>query len=57
MTLGIVTLDDAIELRSRAKLEKLTENAAYSIQSGTSLRVCAFWSNCKQHIRGAAPKS
>ena len=42
MTLGIVSLDDGFELRSWAELEKLAENAAYSIQSGTSLVICVL---------------
>jgi len=48
MTLRIVSFDDGIELGAWAELEKLAENAAYSVQSGTSLLVCAFWSNCRQ---------
>jgi len=34
--LGFMVFDEAFELRPRKQLQKLTENAAYSIQGGTS---------------------
>jgi hypothetical protein len=43
LTFRIVLPDDGFELLSREKVEKLAEDAAYSIQSGASLFVCSFW--------------
>jgi hypothetical protein len=46
MTFRFMLFDEPFELGSRKQAQKLTENAAYSIQGGASIVMVCSWQNC-----------